>query len=192
MKEIWRDIKGYEGKYQISNLGNVKSLHYKKSASMNERILKTRCCKRHGKDMYKYVVLSKDNETHTYYVHRLVAIYFVPNPNNKEYVNHKDGNKLNNDASNLEWVTPLENNLHAYHVLGKHPMRYYKFDKNKKSRKVAQYYISEQGHEYHIATYANARVAAIINKLNQRSIAESCGGNSEYQQVGGYIWKYED
>lgn len=191
MEEIWKDIKGYEGKYQISNMGNVKSLHYKKSLSERPRLLKQRCSIRNGKRCYMYVVLSKENKVHTFYVHRLVAVYFIPNPGNKPYINHIDGDKTNNIASNLEWVTPLENNLHAYHVLGKHPFKGIMFDKNKNSKKVNQYYISEEGYKYHIATYCSAKAASMINKLCQRSIMYCCNGNKEYKQVGGYIWEYE-
>lgn len=191
-EEIWKDIKGYEGKYQISNTGKVKSLHYKKSTAVNERILKQRAYKRRNERMYYYVVLSKDNIQHTFYVHRMVAEYFVPNPQVKPYVNHKDGNKHNNNACNLEWVTPLENNLHAYHVLKKHPMKGYKYDRNKTSRKVEQWYLAENGYEYHIATYANIKAASLINNLHAPSISQCCKGNSLYGQVGGYIWRYVD
>lgn len=192
MKELWKEIIGYEGKYQISNLGNVKSIHYKKNISENHKLLKQRCAIRNGKNSYKYIVLSKENKVHTFYVHRLVAEYFVPNKDNKPYVNHKDGNKHNNKANNLEWVTPLENNLHAYHVLKKHPMIGFMFDKNKKSKKVNQYYISEKGYKYHIATYCNAKAASIVNNLNHRSICQCCNKHKHYKEVGGYIWEYRE
>lgn len=185
MVEVWRDIKGYEGKYQVSNLGRVKSLHYNRSDK--EKVLLPRT-----KTRYQYVVLSKNNKVAHKYIHRLVAEYFVPNPDNKPYVNHKDGNKHNNNAENLEWMTPLENNLHAYHVLGKHPMHGFKFDKSKNSKPVEQWYVSEEGYKYKLATYANISIAAIINNLHSTSIVQCCKGNSWYGQVGGYIWRYAD
>lgn len=183
MKEIWKDIKGYEGKYQISNMGNVKSLAYHRSRKC--KILIPRDAKG-----YLLVNLCLGGKVSYVKIHRLVAEHFIPNQQNKAYVNHKDGNKHNNVVSNLEWATPLENNLHAYHILGKHPMRGYKFDKNLKSKKVEQHYISPEGYDYCIATYASAKVAALINKLNQSSISACCRKNGMYKEVGGYIWKY--
>lgn len=188
MKEEWVDIKGFEGKYQISNTGKVKSLHYHRGNA--EKILKPRCAvKNNGAQQYYYVMLSKDNRVKCCKIHRLVAEYFVPNVNNKPYVNHKDGNKHNNNADNLEWVTPLENNLHSYNVLKKHPMRGYKYDKNKQSKKVCQYHVSKDDYEYHIATYANADIAAKINGCNANTIRQCCRGI--YNQAAGYKWKYE-
>ena len=192
MTEVWKDIDGYERRYQISNFGRVKSIFYKNSKTVNERILKPRCGKtKHGFRKYLYVVLSKDSKVHTFYVHRLVALYFVPNIDDKPYVNHKDGSKINNNYSNLEWVTPLENNLHCYRVLKKYPMKGYKYDKNKNSKPVEQYFVSEEGYEYHIATYANAVVAAMINNTNPRNIAYCCKSHPSYGQVAGYKWKYK-
>ena len=187
MSEIWQDIKGFEGKYQISNTGKVKSLNYHRMG--REKILAPNKRAKHG---YWYVALCDGSgKIKVGKIHRLVAEHFIPNPDNKPYVNHKDGNKHNNNAENLEWVTPLENNLHCYRVLGKHPMKGFLFNKNKRSKKVQQYYISENGYEYHIATYANASVAARINNLNARSICECCNNGYGYRQSGGYIWKYE-
>ena len=100
MTEIWKDIKGYEGKYQISSHGRVRSLKNSK-----ERILKPH------KDTsgYKQVDLLKDGKRKTCSVHRLVANHFIPNPNNLPQVNHKDENKLNNNIENLEWCTQKYN-----------------------------------------------------------------------------------
>ena len=97
MKEEWKDIKGYEGLYQVSNLGRVKSLGNNKSKK--EKILDPK------PNMYGYkeVRLSKEGKRKPYKVHRLVAIYFIPNPNNYKEVNHKDEDKTNNHVSNLEW-----------------------------------------------------------------------------------------
>ena len=98
--EIWKNIVGYEGKYQISNLGRVKSL--KDRYGYRERILKPSTNKRG----YKKVVLVKVGEKRkTFLVHRLVAEAFIPNPNNYSEVNHKDENPSNNNVDNLEWCT---------------------------------------------------------------------------------------
>lgn len=103
MKEIWKDIIGYEGHYQVSNLGNVKSLERKDRLGnkRKEKLLKS-CTNPKG---YHHVVLSLNGSTHHKSVHRLVAIAFIPNPHNYPQVNHIDENKANNCITNLEWCT---------------------------------------------------------------------------------------
>lgn len=94
MEEIWKDIKGYEGKYQVSSLGRVKSLNYRNKGI--EQILKL-----DNYLDYSYIALSGK----TFKVHKLVATHFIPNPDNLRYINHKDENKRNNSVDNLEWCT---------------------------------------------------------------------------------------
>lgn len=110
MKEYWKDIKDYEGLYQISNLGRVKSLSryvytsnpkFKGYRCTKEKILKSGKTKKG----YLIVVLRKNNKSKSMYVHRLVATAFIYNPNNLPEVNHKDENPLNNNVTNLEWCT---------------------------------------------------------------------------------------
>jgi len=124
--EVWKDIKGYEGLYQVSNFGRVKSVerivtygdrHHTVKEKMKKPTLKKRRNKAGGKyvdDGYLVVALYKNNKAKMEYVHRLVAEAFIPNPENKETVNHIDGNKQNNQVSNLEWSTYTENNYHAF------------------------------------------------------------------------------
>ena len=103
MEEIWKDIVGYEGLYQVSNLGRVKSLNYK--CTKSEKILKTHP-QRWG---YLLVKLSYKDKAKDFQVHRLVASAFLDNPNNLPQVNHKDKNPSNNKVDNLEWCTPEYN-----------------------------------------------------------------------------------
>ncbi len=109
--EIWKDIEGYEGKYQISNFGNVKSLETWTGDKYikREKILKNVV---YGNGYY-YVCLSKKGEVKKHKVNRLVAQAFIPNPENKPFTNHIDGDKLNNNVNNLEWCTQSENMKHA-------------------------------------------------------------------------------
>lgn len=143
-KEVWRDIKGYEGYYQVSNFGRVKSLDRVAIYSdgrifkYNGRQLKTTLNKG-----YVHVKLSKHSDVKTFKIHRLVAEAFIPNPLNLPQVNHKDENKTNNNVDNLEWCTGkynmnygtvaqrIKNNI-DYKLLGEKR-------KNKNGKKLYQY-----------------------------------------------------
>ena len=103
--EIWEDIEGYEGIYQVSSLGKVKSLNF--NHTKKEKILKPFF----NRDGYLSVNLYKEGKRKQYLVHRLVAKVFIPNPENKLEVNHKDEDKTNNKVENLEWVTSKENRI---------------------------------------------------------------------------------
>lgn len=126
MKEIWKDILGYEGLYQISNIGRVKSVerevkHVKGVNKVIEKI-KAQSTKDEG---YKVVSLYKDNKGTSKYIHRLVAEAFIENPFNKQTVNHIDFNKTNNIVTNLEWASYKENNRHSFDS-GRHENKRYK------------------------------------------------------------------
>jgi DNA-binding XRE family transcriptional regulator len=101
--ENWKSIKNYEGLYEVSNLGRVRSLK-------SDKFLIPRLSKKG----YHRVGFWKNNKGKDFYIHRLVAIYFIENPNNLEEVNHKDGDKSNNHFSNLEWYSHKENMSHGY------------------------------------------------------------------------------
>lgn len=105
MKEKWLAVKGFEGLYEVSNLGRIKSIKYNR-----ERLMKTS----HQLNGYVKITLSKDNVQYTSRVHRLVADAFIPRQEGRDYVNHIDGDKDNNAVSNLEWVSVSENNKHAF------------------------------------------------------------------------------
>lgn len=109
MKEIWKNIEGFSGNYQVSNLGNIKSLLSKKP-----KLLKQILCKNRGSIGYYRVNLYLDKSFKHYSVHRLVLLTFSKVDKNKSYVNHIDGNSLNNNLNNLEWCTASENISHAF------------------------------------------------------------------------------
>lgn len=109
MQEIWEPIRGYEGLYEVSNFGNVKSLPRKGTRTNNEYLLK-KCTYKTG---YEYVLLSNNNKKKKHKIHRLVADAFIPNPNNYPCVNHIDENKQNNNVQNLEWCTVSYNNRYS-------------------------------------------------------------------------------
>ncbi|PUZ30959.1 helix-turn-helix domain-containing protein [Staphylococcus arlettae] len=115
-KELWKDIPGYEGIYQVSSYGNVKSVNRKITNSIGTtRIYKEKLLKI-NKDRYGYPIckLWKNSKGKNHTIHRLVAICFIKNVDDKPLVNHVDGNKCNNHISNLEWCTSSENDLHAF------------------------------------------------------------------------------
>jgi hypothetical protein len=114
MIETWKDIPGYEGKYQVNPIGIIKSLpkcskHYVRGESL---ILKSHSLGRNRQ--YCGVPLTFDGKTKVFYVHRIVATAFLPNPDNLPQVNHIDGNKQNNRVENLEWCSAKQNIQHSY------------------------------------------------------------------------------
>ena len=112
MTEIYKDIIGYEGLYQVSNLGNVKSLPKGDGNGNRERLLRFEIMHRKHTN-YHRVTLSKEGITKRHQVHRLVAIAFIPNPDNKPHVNHIDNDGTHNYTTNLEWCTASENMRHS-------------------------------------------------------------------------------
>lgn len=114
-QEIWKDIKGFEGSYEISNFGNVRSLdryRYCKSKTVPNFIKGQILKQRLDKDGYPVVNLKSKGKSHIKKIHRLVAEAFIENTENKETINHKNGIKTDNRIENLEWATVTENNRH--------------------------------------------------------------------------------
>lgn len=151
MQEVWESVNGYEGLYEVSNLGRVRSL---KRTTTHGVVLKQMM--RYG---YMHVCLSKEGKPSTKRVHRLVAEAFIANPMGKPVVNHIDGDKANNAVSNLEWATNSENELHSYRVLGKKPSRPWKGKPRKFARKLS---------------HADA-AAVVVSKRPSRELAAEYG-----------------
>ena len=183
MEEIWKDIEGYEGLYQVSNLGRVKSVgrnvrKWNHFSYQPEKFLK-QC-----EDTYGYCVvgLYKEKKLRVFKVHRLVANEFVDNPKNKETVNHINGNKHDNAASNLEWLTDAENKQHAFATGltgGKH------FYNNKRSKPVLKYDMEMQL----VKKYPSIREAERDTGI-QSSLISSCF-KGKCKRAGQNIWEYE-
>lgn len=112
MEEIWKDIQGYEGLYQVSNLGRIKRIRFINNVT-NKPQDKFLSMKKIDNLGYQTVALCKDGQIKYKRTHRIVAETFIPNPQNLPCVNHKDGNKLNNLIDNLEWCTYSQNTRHA-------------------------------------------------------------------------------
>lgn len=185
MEEIWKDIDGYEGIYKISNYGRILSLNYgakNHALSGKQRYLKTP----RSSSGYHHVQLYKDGKSSTLLVHILVASAFVPNPANKAEVNHIDGNKANNKANNLEWVTRKENLEHAYAngLKRRNPRLGYVGRLNPLSKPV--YQLDKNG--ILIKKWDSSYDAAHEGGFNQNSIRSCAVGNNKTYK--GFIWTY--
>ena len=168
--EIWKDINGYEGKYQVSNLGNVKSLNYK--GGQKERLLK----QHNHADGYLRVGLCKNGKQRLYLTHRLVAIAFIGNYANYSEVNHKDENKQNNNANNLEWCNRAYNMNYGTQI---------ERVKAKTSKPVLQYNLQGE----FIKKWQGAREIERELNIAHTAISACCLGKQ--QTAYGFIWKFE-
>lgn len=185
MEEIWKDVPDYEGIYLISTLGNVKSLDreiYEKDGT--KRPLKGKFIKSQKTgNGYKFVCLYKNGVGKMAMIHRLVAKAFIPNPENKKEVNHKDGVKTNNVLSNLEWATRAENQLHSHRTK---LLIMPKGSENKFSKKFGQYDKTGQLIKVWVGIKATAR------ELNINASWLSSALNGREQTLHGYVWKFID
>lgn len=189
--EVWKDIKGFEGLYQISNYGNIKSLErtfeykgknqfgeFKTIKKYKEKIIKQSI---NGSGYYQ-VCLHKNCKKKNMLVHRLIAEAFIPNPDNKPTINHIDGNTLNNSLDNLEWATMLEQQIHRVYYLGHKSV------------------ISDKCREKQIQLHKRKVIRS--DGIIFDSIKEAANGNENYRKqinkcvrghqktAGGYSWQY--
>jgi len=124
-KEIWKDIAGFEGEFQVSNLGAVRSLtrYVQQTNRWGQKISRIQIGKtlnqKSDKNGYQHIGGALARAADTVCVHRIVAAAFIPNPENKPQVNHIDGDVTNNHVENLEWCTNSENHIHAFRSLGR-------------------------------------------------------------------------
>lgn len=163
MQEMWKDCRGYEGKYQISNQGRVWSIGSQKYISI--------CTDRDG---YLYANLyAKNGKCRKEKVHRLVALAFIDNPEGKTQVNHLDENKQNNCVDNLEWVTPKENANYG--------------TRNERVGKALSITVCCVELD---KVFYGAREAARQTGVDQSSIIKCCKGKAK--TAGGFHWRYQD
>lgn len=189
IKEEWKDIEGYEGLYQISNYGRVKSLErecknrWGQMRVVEEKILKGSP----NSDGYLCVSLCKNGTKKSYRVNRLVAIAFIPNPNDLEEVDHIDGNKEKNIFTNLRWVSRLEN------MQNENTVNKRKAEKDKYGRKGEDHWKSKRVVQLSlngelIKIYGSIREASRETKFHHESIRHCCKrDNKEYK---GFKWMY--
>ena len=178
MGEIWKPIKGFDG-YYVSNYGRVangKTLRGSKRSGQPLKIQK-KC-----KSGRLYVALIKDGKQYNFYLSRLVAEAFIPNPEGKPQVNHKDTDKHNNRVGNLEWATNSENQIHAY----KTGLNYVTGRAGRKKKPVCKLNLNT-GEV--IGTYKSLADAGRENGLYSANIHKVLAG--ERKSTGGFGWRYE-
>lgn len=179
--QVWKKINGFRDYYEISNYGNIRSLHGLKVKLLHKTI--------GTNGYYMTALMSINGKRKNCTIHRLVAKAFILNPNNKPQINHIDGNKLNNYYKNIEWCTQSENMQHAFKnglwespkaMMGRpgilHP----------KSKAVLQYDMNN----VFIKEYGSISEAFRNTGVDTSTICNVCMG--KYKQAGGYIWKYSN
>lgn len=175
---VWKTVNGFED-YEVSNNGVVRRIRYNNNGNNAQYKLPYYIKPRFDEDGYVRYALCKNRKIKHIFAHKLVALHFIPNPENKSQINHKDGDKTNNCVDNLEWCTPRENNLHAL-KFGLRDMK-----NNKLSKEVLQYDLNGNL----IMSYKSSGDAGRKNNINSSHIRECCRG--VLKTYKGFIWKYK-
>lgn len=190
MQEIWKDVTRYEGRYKISNFGNLKSLDMVvkcrggKSRLVSGSILK----KRYAPNGYIQYVLCKDGKKEYLYAHRLVAMAFIPNDNNKlNQINHIDENKHNNHVDNLEWCTQHYNNTYGTKI--ERQLRNTDYIEIGKKQSVPVNQFTKDG--MLVRKWPSISEVKRVLKLSASDIS-CCCRNIKVKTVGGFKWEYAE
>lgn len=170
--EIWKDISGYDGKYQISNLSRIKSL-----ISGNEKILSTYL----NYSGYERCSLGWGKNKKSHSIHRLVAIAFIPNPENKPCVNHINRNRSDNSIENLEWVTHKENAEHAISFVDT-------YIKSRANHYNSKRVIQKDLNGNNLKTWGSVIEASISLGISKSSISDCARG--KVKAVKNYVFQY--
>ena len=174
-QEIWKDIDGYENLYQVSTLGKIK----------NKRTNKLLHPHQYG--LYFVIGLIKDHNYKLFLVHRLVGKAFIPNPLNKREINHIDGNKLNNNVSNLEWATRKENAQHSIKI-GLQTKEHLAKAVSSMIAKTRKPILQIKDGKV-VKEYKSARQASRMNNFCISAICDCANG--KYKSMYGYEWRYK-
>lgn len=194
-REVWKDVAGFEGLYQISSKGRVKSLERLtpgKLGSLRRTQEKMMKLQKNIKG-YPTVMLHKDGKGHAKLVHRLVAYAFIENPLNLPQVNHKDTNKENNNIENLEWITGIDNMRHAFANKCFRPTEKQREHARQEQMKIAirrrrpVVMCTKEGEK--LRCFESIREAEKATGINNSKITAVC--KCHRKTAGGYIWKYK-